>query len=47
MRRIRQFALPAVIALVTLAVADTANAGEPFHPFWQPIIDVIVSIRFF
>lgn len=47
MRRIRQFALPAVIALVTLAVADTASAGEPFHPIWQPIIDFFGGFRWF
>ena len=47
MRRIRQFALPVVVALVTLAAADTASAGEPFHPIWQPIIDFFGGFRWF
>jgi len=36
MHRLRQIALPVIVALVTLAIADTASAGEPFHPFWDP-----------
>lgn len=27
-------------AAITLALmTGTANAGEPFHPFWDPIFD--------
>ena len=36
MRNLQEFTLIATIALATLAITDTASAGEPFHPFWEP-----------
>ncbi len=39
MRHITRIVLPAVVAVALLNVASPAQAGEPFHPFYQPIVD--------
>jgi hypothetical protein len=39
MKRIRQITVFGLAALTTLIFANSASAGEPFHPFWDPIFD--------
>lgn len=47
MKKIRKFALPAVVAIATLAITNTASAGEPFHPFWDPIVNFFGGFFYF
>ena len=39
MRKFTRFVLPAVFAITLLTLANTAQAGEPLHPIYQPVFN--------
>jgi hypothetical protein len=39
MRQFHKLVLPILVAAALLALTRDAQAGEPFHPIYQPIID--------
>ena len=47
MRKVTRSVLTAFVAVALLTVANTAQAGEPFHPIYQPIIDFFNIFRLF
>jgi hypothetical protein len=36
MRKINRIAIAAVTTITLLAAGNTASAGEPFHPIYEP-----------
>lgn len=47
MRKIHKLALPILMAAAVLTLTGDAQAGEPFHPIWQPLIDFFGGLRWF